>query len=590
MRRIPILDRLLLLIARGHASRMLRQFLTATRDARAVQDAALLSKLRRNADSDFGRAFGFASIRSYADYVRQVPILQYEDHQPYIERVKRGELSALFGAGQRVHMFALTSGTTNEPKYIPVTDDFLAETRRGWNACGVKALLDHPQAFLRPIVQVSSRMDESRTEAGIPCGAVTGLMAATQKRLVRRYYVTPLALAYIDDAAAKYYAIMRLAVPQDVAFIMTASPATVLSLARTADRHAAQLIRDIHDGTLWSALSIDASIRQAVRGLLKPSPATARRLERLLEQHGRLLPKHYWNLGFLGNWTGGSMGLYLREFPTYFGDTPVRDIGLLASEGRVTVPIEDHTPVGILDVMGHFFEFVPRDEYGSARPTVLRAGELEAGGEYFVLLTTSSGLYRYDLGDLVRMHGYAGEAPLLEFLSKGSHVASVAGEKLTEQQAILAMQHATDALGVHIDTFVLAPQWAEVPYYRLHVEAGQDWPADVTSLLAERLDQSLAAVNVEYASKRYSGRLGSVTLNVLPAGFLTAMDEDLRCRHRRGNEQYKHQYLYATPGADAAFPGAVVCASVKRTAAEGPFAAGSVRRPDASVRSQTEGG
>ncbi len=552
----PLLDRLLLIAARHHARRCLHAFLAAAGRATGVQQRILDDKIRRNADSDFGRAFGLAAIRTYADYARQVPILRYEDHQPYIERVKRGETSALFGPGQRVLMFSLTSGTTAEPKYIPVTDAFLRECRRGWNAFGVKALLDHPAGFLRRIVQVASRMDESRTEAGIPCGAITGLMAATQKRLVRRYYVVPPPIARIDDAAAKYYAIMRLAVPTDVAFLITASPATQLALARTADTHREHLVRDIRDGTLWPELPVAPAIRDALQPRLRPDPAAARRLEAIIEREGSLRPRDYWDLAFIANWMGGTMGLYLRDFPKYFGNVPVRDVGLIASEGRMSIPIEDHTPAGILEVTSHFYEFIPRDEYESGRPIVLRSHELEAGGEYFILLTTSAGLYRYDLGDLVRVIGYHGEAPVIEFLSKGSHIASVAGEKLTEQQVILAMKQAAADVGVPIDTFVLAPRWDEVPYYVLHVETPPGSPPETARQLAARLDGHLAAVNVEYASKRRTKRLQALQANRVPDGFFARHDEHLRSRYRRGNEQYKHQYLYTTPGADAGFPAA----------------------------------
>ena len=74
-------------------------------------------------------------------------------------------------------------------------------------------------------------------ESGLPCGAITGLLARSQKRLVRKYYVAPLAIADIRDPTAKYYAIMRLAIPSDVAFLVTANPSTLLLLARTADTH-----------------------------------------------------------------------------------------------------------------------------------------------------------------------------------------------------------------------------------------------------------------------------------------------------------------------------------------------------------------
>jgi len=553
--RPSLTDRFLYLAARHHAEHVYRKFTRATARATAVQQRVLLAKIRRNADSAFGRDYRFDRIRTADDFVRQVPVLRYEDHRPYIERVQAGELRALFGRGQRVLMFALSSGTTAEPKYIPVTDPFLREYRRGWNVFGIKALLDHPGAFLRGIVQITSRMDESRTSAGIPCGAITGLMAATQKRLVRKYYLSPRCLSEIDDATAKYYTIMRLAVPADAAFLITANPATQLKLARTADLHREPLIRDVHDGTLRDDLPIPATVRRQLRHRLRPDPAAARRLEAIVREHGRLLPKHYWNLSFLANWTGGTLGLYLNDYPRYFGDTPVRDIGLLASEGRISIPVQDATPAGILDVTSHFFEFLPRDRIEEASPTALRTHEVEIGQEYFVLLTTSSGLYRYDLGDLVRVVGFEGQAPIIEFLNKGDHICSLAGEKLTEHQVILAMNEVAQRLGTAVADFVLAPRWADPPYYVLHVEpTGGDPDPDRVADLAAALEKTLQAVNVEYAGKRQTDRLGPVRLNRLPARFLADLDRREAARFRPGNEQYKHRYLYTHPGDDADFP------------------------------------
>jgi len=80
-------------------------------------------------------------------------------------------------------------------------------------------------------------MDESVTPAGIPCGAITGLMAATQKRLVRRYYVAPEVVSRSMTRRRSTTPSCGLAVPRDVAFLITASPATQLKLARAADTH-----------------------------------------------------------------------------------------------------------------------------------------------------------------------------------------------------------------------------------------------------------------------------------------------------------------------------------------------------------------
>ncbi len=545
--------------AHWHGNRVYARFLHATRNATAEQERVLLTKIRRNSDSGFGRDYRFDQIHSLADFVRKIPLLGYEDHEPYIQRVKEGDPRALFGPGQRVRMFALSSGTAEKPKTIPVTDAFLEEYRRGWNAFGMKALLDHPAAFLRPIGQISSRMDESFTPAGIPCGAISGLMAETQKRLVRKYYIAPAELRRIDDAAARYYTFMRFAVPGDVSFLITASPATQCMLAATADRHRDALIRDVRDGTLWAELPIEHEVRAALEARLRPNREDAARLERLAAEHGALLPKHYWDLEFLANWTGGTLGLHLRDFPRYFGDTPVRDIGLLASEGRVSIPIEDGSPAGILDVSSHFFEFVPRDRRDESNPPALRSHEVAVNEEYFVVMTTSSGLYRYDLGDLVRVTGFYGEAPIIEFLNKGAHTCSMTGEKLTERQVILAAQRIQNVLGGSAARFVLSPRWGDPPGYVLHVESADARSQDAHDDLAKAYDDALRAVNVEYDAKRRSTRLAPVRLNVLPDGFLEAVDRREATRFRRANEQYKHRYLYTTPGADASFPMSAPC-------------------------------
>lgn len=556
-----VLDRILGKLATTQASASTRRFLRAARLATSTQDALLADLIRRGRDSDFGREHHFAATRSYADFRANVPIRTYDGLSPYIDRLLRGQTTALLPAGERILMFALTSGTTAEPKYIPITPRVLAESRRGWNIWGVKAVFDHPGSLLRPIVQVTSPMNDHAAPSGVPCGAITGLLANTQKRLVRRYYTSVPVIAHISDSQAKYYTIMRLAIPRDVAWLVTANPSTLLLLARTADAHRERLIRDINDGTLCAEMPVDMSIREAIAPRLLPDPACARRLERIVAERNALLPKDYWNLTFRAHWCGGTMGLYETQFPAYYGDIPVRDIGLIASEGRMSIPFQDGTAAGILAVTSQFFEFIPASEYGSSRPTVLRNHELTEGEEYFLVLSNAGGLYRYDMGDRVRVTGHIGEAPLIEFLSRDAHTASMAGEKLTEDQVVMAMRRVLqdageadddDAAGgkdaPRIVDFVLSPHWADVPHYRLYVEADDARPLHD---LARRFDEALSAVSVEYASKRKTLRLEAVELAALPNGTLADRDRTLRRQRARTSEQFKHQYLLPRPGLDA---------------------------------------
>ncbi len=550
---LRIIDRLVLAGVYRHATRAYQRFVQDARQATAVQERVLLEKVALNADSDFGREHHFERIKSYGDFIANVPISRYEQIQPYVDRVRSGQTGALLGSGQRLLMFALTSGTTAEPKFIPVTQKFLADYRRGWTVFGAKMFSDHREAILRPILQVTSPMDEFRSEGGTPCGAITGLMASTQRRLVRRYYATPLCVGHIGESLAKYYTIMRLAIGRDVALMITANPATQLRLASVADEYRESLIRDMYDGTLTPQMPVERDIRGQLAAYLKPRPDVARRLERLVSEHGALLPKHYRRLSFLANWTGGTLGLYLQSFGHYFGDLPVRDIGLLASEGRMSIPLEEGSPAGILDFQNGFFEFVPADQIEWDSPEVLRGGELEVGQDYFILLSTASGLYRYDIGDMVRVVDYLGQAPVIEFLHKGAHVSSMTGEKLTEHQVVRAVADVSGQLGLEINSFVLAPRWSEPPFYLLHLEAGC-LPARLEpQQLCRQLDQALGQRNIEYKSKRHSDRLGPVRVNLLPDGYLVELDAATAARRGR-SEQFKHQFLYTRLDADADFP------------------------------------
>jgi hypothetical protein len=535
--------------------RRLAQFEAATHHPREVQEALLRDILTHQSATAFGRDHRFDSIRTVADFRRQLPVARYEYLEPYIARARRGEMSALL-ADPRVYMFALTSGTTAVRKFIPVTQQYLDDYRRGWNIWGLKVFRDHPEVRMQPILQMSGDPDEFRTEAGIPCGAVTGLTAQMQKRIIRWLYSVPPSVARIKDPLAKYYAVLLLSIPRKVGMIIAANPSTFINLARAGDQEKELLIRDLHDGTLSDKLDLPTDIRADLNRRLRKHPERARQLEQIIERTGTLYPKDYWPSDcILGNWMGGSVGSYLRHYPRYFGSTPVRDIGLIASEGRMTIPLTDGTPAGVLDVTTHYFEFIPEAEADSPQPTVLGAHELKEGGAYFILLTTAFGLYRYHIHDLVRVAGFHNGTPLIEFLSKGAHFANLTGEKLSEYHVTQAMTEVLRELDVTLTAYSLAPCWPsqetangngadfEQPYYGVFVEQGDVPDASLGHRLAERLDARLRQINSEYDSKRESARLAEVRLELVRTGFWLQWDRQRLLKTGGTLEQYKHPCL-----------------------------------------------
>ncbi len=524
-----------------------RAFLRQCRDAGQVQRDLLLKRVARHAESRFGRDHHFAEIRSAADYRRQVPVSGYDRHEPYIDRVRQGDTSALFGEGTKVHMFAMTSGTTNRPKTIPVTDQSLRDYRDGWTIWGIQAFDAHPHMLhcgMMAILQLASDWRESFTEGGIPCGAITGLTAQMQSPLVRVTYCMPPSASRIKDVESKYYLALRLSVYRDLGATIAANPSTILAIARLGDRIKETLIRDVADGTIDPRWAIPDEVRRAVKIRTRwKRPETARRLEAIVDRTGRLLPKDYWpNLQVLANWTGGTMGAYLRGYPEFFGEVPIRDVGLIASEGRFTIPIADGTPAGVLDIARHYFEFIPEDQEGRDDPETIEATDLVEGRRYFLVPSTAGGLYRYMIHDLVRCVGFEGKAPLIEFLNKGAHFSSLTGEKLSEYQVVASVNAAQQAIGIKLGSYLVLPSWGDPPYYNLLVEEG-DVAGGAAPRLAEEVEGELRRANLEYDNKRETLRLGAIRPFLIPAGSWADFQRRRLSRSGGTVEQYKQPCL-----------------------------------------------
>ncbi len=526
--------------------RRVAAFHLATQTPQDVQFQLLREILAQQADTGFGRDHGFRTIATIEDYRRQVPFAPYEYVAPYIQRVMKGETSALL-TDPAVLMFALTSGTTAARKHIPITTRYLDDYRRGWNIWGLTAMTEHKAIALKPVMQLVGDPEEYRTESGVACGNLSGFTAQVQKRIVRFLYSVPSISGKIKDSPTRYYVALRFSLPRKVGLLSSANPSTLVSLARVMDQEKEALIRDIADGTLSAKLDIPSEMRAYFQRKLKKDRKRAAELESFVRRDSALLPSAVWPAESLliGCWTGGSVGPYLRQLSRYYGTTPIRDIGLLASEGRMTIPVGDHTSSGVLDITSHYFEFIPEAEIDSQQPTFLGAHEVKEGGTYYILPTTKSGLYRYHISDLVRVTGFHNKTPLVEFLGKGNRFANLTGEKLSEHHVTKAMDAVAHKInGQHITAYALAPCWDDVqPFYGLFLEEADIRDAGVLKKFMTELDQELGEQNIEYAAKRESGRLGPVRVEVIPTGTWQKWDRERLAKAGGSPEQYKHPCL-----------------------------------------------
>jgi hypothetical protein len=522
--------RLLIRMSRRRRQQKIDEFLAAVHRPAEVQAAFLSTLLKRAAGTTYGRKHGFGSIKTVEEFRRAVPLNTYEDLSWYIERVVDGDHNALFPSSDKVCTFAQTSGTTGKSKLIPVTASFLRDYQEGSSMWNRFCLRDHPEMLGGKILPIAAPQHETQTKRGVSVGSMSGIVSGTQGRLVRSLYAVPAEIASIASADVRWYTLMRVALTADVSFMSTANPSTLLALARLVDDRASEFIRDIHDGTLRCRTDVPKDILQRMRHALKPNRKRAAALDGLASQFGRLLPKHYWpRLSVVGCWKGGPLHLFLERLPEFYGQVTVRDIGLLASEGRLTIPVSDDGAGGVLNLSSTFFEFLPASESTSGEEPKL-AHELEAGASYGLVLTTSCGLYRYQIQDIVRVDGFCGATPILTFINKGRHIASITGEKVSEYQVASAFKTVLGTKG--ISRFVVSPVWDGNARYAVLLDELDYLETDEWPSMLSQFDEQIRELNIEYSGKRSSGRLGPPELYVTRAGSIASTSDPLTAQSK----------------------------------------------------------
>lgn len=491
-----------------------RQIAADVRDPMRAQRAVLDRILRSNRDSTFGRKYGFAGIATYEDFVRQVPVGDFESLRPFIDaEIERGERSLTSEIPLR---YVRTSGSTGIPKDVPLTRSHLAALRRIHQtsvACQHRAC---PEAFAGGILAIVSPAHEGTLANGKPFGSASGIVAGDTPALVLEKFVLPASVLTISDSEVKYLLILRLALSRpDITYLGSANSTTLLTLIRLYREHAPALIDDVRDGTFFLADKVPANVLRAVRTRLRARPDRGAELARLQARGQPARVRDLWpSLRLVVTWTCASAGIAVEAVRRELSPrTRVMELGYVASEFRGTFTLGRRAETGLPTLDTHFFEFVERAKWDSGTPEFVTLDRVRKGIDYYIVVTTPSGLYRYFINDLVRVRGFLHRTPLLTFVQKGKGVTNITGEKLYESQVIAAVGAAMSELGQAARFLMMLAEETECRY-RLYVEPDGNVPVDAARL-AELVDARLGGLNIEYFAKRESGRLGVVAATVL---------------------------------------------------------------------------
>jgi hypothetical protein len=478
-----------------------RSLRRAQKDPAGAQAALLDRLLRANAASAYGRKFGFGRLRTPREFQSAVPIVGYDDLRPWIERIRAGEERVL--TEEPVSMLEKTSGSSTAAKYIPYTSSLRREFQRAVGAWIFDLYAHNPKLVYGTAYWAITPLarEPEVTAGGLRVGFEndTEYLGTAERFLLRKILAVPEEVARIPELDTALYVTLRFLLQSpSLRFISVWAPSFLTILLEHLQNNVQRLLSDLREGALHPPGPLPDSIAPALRSRLRADPARARRLEHAWRESGLLRTQEVWpNLRVISCWTDAASRLAVPALRELFPGVLIQGKGLLATEGVVSVPLVEHGSC-VAAATSHFYEFM---EQPGAPPRLLH--ELEESHEYAVLLTTGGGLYRYRLGDRVRVAGFARNTPLLEFLGKEDGVSDLCGEKLSPTFVGSVLAELSGERAYSSDFAMLAPSQPESPRYVLFLQGA----ASQTDL-AVRLDKKLTQ-NPHYAYCRRLGQLAA---------------------------------------------------------------------------------
>ncbi|MHA4894823.1 GH3 auxin-responsive promoter family protein [Pedobacter sp. PWIIR3] len=419
-------------------------------NAIAAQQETLQMLIESAAHTSFGKDHNFGSIKNYADFKKQVPVSDYEDLRPYIDRVVAGEEDVLWKG--KPEYFAKTSGTTSGVKYIPISKESMPEhIKAARNALltyihetGDASFVDGKMIFLQGSPVLSKKN-------GINVGRLSGIVAHLVPAYLQKNRLPSYQTNCIEDWEQKVDAIVEETWQEDMRLISGIPPWVQMYFDKLTEKSDGKKIKDIFK-----------NFSLFVYGGVNYEPYRAK-----IEK---------------------SIGRKIATIETY-----------PASEGFIAYQDSQQDKSLLLLVKaGIFYEFILADEFYNENPTRLSLEQIELDVNYALILNTSAGLWGYSIGDTIK---FVSKDPY-KILVTGriKHFISAFGEHVIGEEVEHALLSVANLENVGITEFTVAPQVetsiGELPYHEWFVEFSNP-PADLISF-SKKVDEALQKKNIYY--------------------------------------------------------------------------------------------
>jgi hypothetical protein len=445
-------------IALSRAKKSVKQFDWVTEHPMDSQEAFVHELACTNRHTLFGRKHSFEGIRCIDDYQRVTPIQDYHTLLSYIELIKRGESNILFHG--RPIWWARTSGTTSEPKLLPITREMTRYNSAAGSRLMYSFMMENPKRNVDILggklffLRAPSRLKYIN---GVPVGYISGISGETQSRFAKRMVVPSKKTSDIADWDQKFYEVILEAVQEDVTMIVGVTPLLMSMFQRMADEYPLRLLQDVKN----------ERIREKLKHALK-------------KDGGRLRPADCWGNLKLFCPSSASIKPYMSRYRDLFGDTPIRE-AYGATEGQFGHQ-DDEGEGLLLNWDKYLFEFMPFEDKTECSKTSepqdqlfnglsrLVASELKVGNSYEVLVTNPFGLYSYRIGDVLRLES---RNPYRFIIVGRTQVTlNVFGEKVCEDHISTAVRAAENTAGAVVSEYSCTAVTSGIsgPHYVVCVE------------------------------------------------------------------------------------------------------------------------
>ena len=441
-------------------------------------------------------------------YEKSVKASEYESFRPYVERHKHGEANVLIPG--KPLMYATTSGTTSKPKWIPISQKYMKDVYDVMSHIWLDNFARVRPKFLSGGLVVSvAKVVEGYAEDGTIFGSVSGVTAKKIPSIIRKRFVTPPEVYDISDYTARYYVMMRLAIAHSVSYIVAPNPSTLLELIHNAEEYFDDYIEDIEKGSISEKFDVSPEIRSVLAGFTVPDPERADFLRRVKEKcGGKPQLKDWWpDMQLLSSWKCGNTAIAAEKVQQQLpAGCCYQELGYFASECRFGLVLDEGIDSTLFPNY-HYYEFIEESDLENPEPRFLRLHELEQGKRYCIYVTTFSGLYRYNMNDLVEVGGWNGKTPKIHMVQKVNGIVSITGEKLYEKQFIEAVHEAERQSGLKANFFIGFADPEEACYDFYYEFEKRKVRRSKAEDFTKIVDSQLMEMNIEYQSKRASHRL-----------------------------------------------------------------------------------